>query len=467
MSRLLISTLALCLAAAPTGAMTLREAVEEAANAHPAVLAAQANKRATAYELLQAQGRKLPRVDLDADVGAEKIDRPEGLSPEVNDTWRARRQVTGTLSQPIFDGWDRINDIYRNAARVDAASYRVLARAEVLALEAVEAYVNVIRAEETLVLAEGHVRSNKKLLGRVREQVDAGKIPASEIEQVQERIAASEVTVERVRQTLREGEVAFQRVVGKRPDRLQPVGFPAGIPMSRQQAVATGLEINPQLGAAAADTSTVRYTYEQTKSTDYPFVGLEMRGQKGYDVNGTPGPNNEFAAKIVLRWNVFDGMITRNRQLEFADRWSQAQADEEDRRRTVSAEIERALVAYQGAKPRLDALRRQSASATKVVANYDVEYSVGKRTLLELLNAENARFTVATEIVSTEAVHLFSAYRVLGAMGSLIASVKADLPAESHSHALSRVKRLGRLGNALQPLKRFDFDRTWPARIFR
>jgi outer membrane protein, adhesin transport system len=453
-------------AVSPTaGALTLREAVDATASTHPAVLAAQANRRATAFELLQAQGRKLPRVDLDADIGEEKIDRPQGLSPEVNDTWRTRRQANLTLTQPIFDGWDRINDIYRNAARVDAASFRVLARAEVLALEAVEAYINVLRSEKSLTLAEAHVNAHRRILGRVREQAAEGKIPASEIDQVQERLAAAQVTVERVHQSLQESEVAFFRVVGAKPTRLQTVALPASVPVSRDAAISAGLAVNPLIGAAGADADVARLSYKQTKSTEYPFIGLEVKGSSGHDLAGTPGRSNELAAKFVLRWNVFDGLISRNRQSEFAERWSQAQAEAEDRRRSVSAEIERSLVAYQGAKPRLDALRRQTASAQKVVSNYEIEYSVGKRTLLELLNSETALFNAKAEVVNMDAVHVFSAYRVLGAIGSLIETVKAATPAYSATGALAKARRLGRFGNAAEPLKHLKPHGSWLAHI--
>ena len=448
---LTIAHLGLCPA---VNAMTLREAVEAAAQNHPAVAAAQANRRATSYELLQAQGRKLPRVDLDADIGEERIDRPLGFSSDVNDMWRTRRQGTVTLSQPIFDGWDRINDIYRNAARVDAASYRVLARAEALALEAVEAYINVTRSQKSLDLAEINVAAHKRIMSRVREQVTAGKIPASEIDQVKERFAFAESTVERIRQTLRESEVGFKRVVGVAPSKLQPARYPTGVPVTREAAVAAGLSNSPLMAAAAADADVAHLTFKQSKSTDYPTVGLEVRGQTGHDLAGTPGPNNEVSARIVLKWNIFDGLISRNRQLEFAERWSQAQAEEEDRRRSVSAEIERSLVAYQGAKPRLDALRRQAAAAATVVTNYETEYGVGKRSLLDVLNSETARFNAQAEIVNTEAIHLFSAYRILGAMGSLIETVKVAAPANSDADARDRVKALGRIGNALEPLKR-------------
>src|SRR6187455_3298499 len=73
-------------------ATSLREAVQQAVLTNPKIDAAQANRRASEYSFKQAKGRFLPEVDLDADVGQERIDRPEGLGPDVNDIWQDRRQ---------------------------------------------------------------------------------------------------------------------------------------------------------------------------------------------------------------------------------------------------------------------------------------------------------------------------------------------------------------------------------------
>ena len=98
--------------------MSLKQAVAHAVLHNPKIDAAQAGQRASEYVLDQAKGRLYPEVDLYADVGAQRVDRPEGLGPAVNDTWRNRRQVTLSVRQILFDGFDRANDIYRSQARI-------------------------------------------------------------------------------------------------------------------------------------------------------------------------------------------------------------------------------------------------------------------------------------------------------------------------------------------------------------
>ena len=61
--------------------------------------------------------------------------------------------ISAELTQVLFDGWDRSNDIYRSAATVDAAALRLLERSEALGLDAVEAYIDVQRHTQILGVA--------------------------------------------------------------------------------------------------------------------------------------------------------------------------------------------------------------------------------------------------------------------------------------------------------------------------
>ncbi len=422
---------AAAIAISPAQAETLRDVVEKAVRTNPAIDAVIANRRATEFELRQSEGRRMPRLDLDADIGGEKIDRPGGFTSDVNNRWRTRREAGLTLNQVVFDGWERVNDIYRNAARVNAASLRTLARGELVALDATEAYIDVRRHQRVIGLAQESLAAHRRILARVKEQERAGKVAQSDVIQVEERVAASEAAIERIRQSLLEAEAKFIRVVGERPRNLQPAGYPAGVPASRREAIDAGLARSPLVGAAGADVEVARLAFEQTKSARYPTVALEVQGLTGADLAGTPGRDNEVRAQVVVKWNLFDGMITRHRQLEFAQRLAQASAEREERTRLVREEIERALAAYYAGGLRLPPLRKQLGHSRAVVAAYETEYGLSKRSLLELLNAENARFNTAIDLANSEALHVFSAYRILGAMGGILSVLGITPPATS------------------------------------
>lgn len=434
-------------------ATTLREAVDRTVNTNPAIEAARANRRATDYELQQSIGRRLPRADIEADVGKEKIDRPQGFDPDVNDVWRSRRQGGLVGSQVLFDGWERINDIYRNAARVDSAALRVLARSEALALDAIEAYVDVRRHRAVLELAKQNVIKHRQILARARDQIQAGKVSASEELQVRERIAAAEEVAERIRHSLLEAEAKFLRVVGMPAGDLVPAGMPKSVSLSRQEIVSLGLSNHPLIQAARADADAAAAAREQAAAGRLPTVSLEVRGQHGYDLGGTPGRDTEVNGRLVMRWTLFDGAITRNRQLEAAERVGQAMAERDDRARGIVEEIDKALAAYTTGRNRLEVLRRQVTAARGVVGAFETEYTLGKRSLLDLLTAQNSNFNAQLQVASTEAINVVSAYRLIGAMGRILDELGVARPAEAIADQRTHVRDRRVILPGLEPLR--------------
>jgi adhesin transport system outer membrane protein len=215
-----------------------------------------------------------------------------------------------------------------------------------------------------------------------------------------------------------------------KPTSLDPAPMPRNLVLSRQALSDLGLANHPLIKAATADAEAARYAREQTYAGDYPSVSLEMRGTAGQDIAGTPGRDNELVGKVVVRWNLFDGLITRHRQLEASERLAQTLAERDDRARSVVEEINRALAAYQTGVVRLEALNRQAKSAREVVTAYEVEYTLAKRSLLDLLTAENTSFNARIQAISTEAVNLVSAYRLLAATGRILADLGIVPPPE-------------------------------------
>lgn len=133
---------------------SIQQAIRHAVTTNPGVGEATANRRATEAEWRQAQGVLLPQVRLEADVGRERRDLAiDRLNVDNNrDRWGQRGSVV--VRQLLFDGFTSLNEIWRHAARVDGAAYRVRERTELLALDAAEAYIDVVRFSRAIGLAD-------------------------------------------------------------------------------------------------------------------------------------------------------------------------------------------------------------------------------------------------------------------------------------------------------------------------
>ena len=409
-------------------AMSLREAVQQAVLTNPRIEAAQASQRASRYGLDQARGRLFPEIELNADTGAQRIDRPNGLGPDVNDQWNNRRQVTLSVRQVLFDGWDRANDIYRSQATISAESYRVLVRSEVVGLSSVEAYIDVVRHNDLLALAQDNVRRHQALLRIIRERFEGGKSPIGDLEQTVERVEAAKALVAQIKVAQAAAHAKFKNAVGISPSQLHSVTYAKGIPKSVEEVTSLALHNNPRVMAALADTDATFFEQQQFRSTLLPQVYLEGNATRGEDLEGTPGRNDEYGARVVLRWKLFDGGVRRSRVSELGERHSEKIAEQLILGRQLTEEVEVSWARLVDGRAQVEAVRRESDQDAKVVATYKDEYNANKRSLLDVLDAENARFNTQFELSNIEALHVFSSYELLALMGKLLESLDVNAP---------------------------------------
>src|SRR6478735_8471458 len=150
------AVIGLAVAIGPAGAaepFSINDALLQAAHTNPGVGEASANRRATESELRQTQSTLLPQVRLEARYGPEKFDQSAAVSTgtalpvpvQGAGSWRNGSQESVVVRQILFDGFSSIHDIWRQSARVNAAAFRVRERTELIALDAAEAYIDVVR----------------------------------------------------------------------------------------------------------------------------------------------------------------------------------------------------------------------------------------------------------------------------------------------------------------------------------
>jgi len=182
MNRYLSAAVFALVLATPVGVLnagnefTIFNAINQAVTTHPGVGEATANRRATEAELRQTQGTLLPQVRLEARTGRSKFDYKDSIVPPLgNDRWLNSKEASVVVRQILFDGFSSINEIWRQAARVDAAAYRVRERTELLALDAAEAYIDVVRYTRLIALANENVAAHRILLGNVDARFQGGR----------------------------------------------------------------------------------------------------------------------------------------------------------------------------------------------------------------------------------------------------------------------------------------------------
>jgi outer membrane protein, adhesin transport system len=441
--------------AASAAPFTINDAIRQAVQTNPTVGEAAANRRATEAELRQTQSTLLPQVRLEALAGPERLNNPAGRGPgglfnvppgavvppcsisggpgctTNNDQWVAGAQGSIAIRQLLFDGFASIHDIWRQAARVDAAAARTHERSELIALDASEAYIDVVRYTRLIALAEENVKAHRSILGNVRQRFQGGRAGQGDLEQTVERVEAAEVTLTEFRRSLEDARAKFRKAIGIEPYNLRGPGRLRGLPPTRDQVLAVALTDNPTIKAAQADTDAARQAFHQSAGRFMPTVSLEARASQGHDTNAMYGHFSEESLKVVATWDVFRGGQDLWNRVEQAERYNQTTMAHARLQRDANESIDRAWAARVVTVDRIARLEAQVSSAVKVIEAYSKEYDLGQRSLIDLLNAENQSFNAQVSLISARSVVVFADYQLLAAMGKLLAYVRAPHPVDA------------------------------------
>ena len=218
--------------AAHAASFSLQDAIRRAVTTNPAVGEARANRRATEFELRQSQGALLPQIRLQADIGPERRRQIDSNIPALRSNEFANGRQGGlVVRQVIFDGFQTVNEIWQQAARVDAAAWRVKERSELIALDTVQAYTDILRLREMIAQASRNIGVHRALLSDVQARFGGGRAGRGDVDQVQERVAAATAARSELESRLGEAVALFRKTVDREPSDLswpkRPVGLPS------------------------------------------------------------------------------------------------------------------------------------------------------------------------------------------------------------------------------------------------
>jgi len=429
---LLLATSALTLMGAPAFSMSLQEAAMMAVTTNPAMEAAKENRRAQVYELKQGRGLYYPRLDLSADVGPEWTNT-RAIDPSVT---YLRYDSRVSLTQLLFDGFEREALIERRASRLDGAAIRVEERVETLSLDTAEVYLDVLRYSDLIAIAQENIAVHESILSQVRQRVDGGESGVGDLQQTESRLAAARETLVSTEQDLRDAQARFAAVVGADPSGLVPAPSMAGsLPGRVDEAVNYAINNSPTLRARAAQIDEAKAFHREAAANYYPTIELVVQHSRNYNVDGVAGMNNDASALLQLNWNLFNGGIDTARRTELAHRIGEERAQTMNVERGIAREARVSWNALDAARSRVGILREQVASNSEVVETYRQEFLIGQRDLLDLLDSENELFLARSALVSAQYVTEFAAYRILAVMGALSNALGIPDPAEAVANA--------------------------------
>ncbi len=414
--------------------VSLRDAVAVGISTNPEYGVVAASRRATDEELNQGRALFLPSIDARADGGYEYSDDPgtrAGL--DGDDTESLGRYEAGvTLTQMLFDGWEAWYEVDRQKARVNSSAHRVRETAELVGLSIVEAYLEVLRQRELLTTARQNVADHLSILEMVNQGVEAGRSTSADMEQIKARVAQARATETDTRQALRNAESRYRLEVGDAPGQLNLPQTPfEKLAADVDNEVLQSLAHSPTLDIFASDIEVAYAEAQGTRSTFYPQLDLQVNGRQGHNLGGVEGRDRSASALVVMNWNLYRGGADTARAKEFIHRHQQSKEARAEAGRALENDVRQTWAAMVAAGERAEQFGAQAAANTEVVKSYKDQFSLDRRTLLDVLDSQNELFVSRSNTVNAEFLEMLAVYRLLALKGTLLPTLEVNYPRES------------------------------------
>lgn len=405
-------------------AMTLEQTIADAIINNPEFRAEVKRYDMIQAEVRGAQSGYYPTVDVNAGIGYEEVD-----NTTINNTGSGltRREASVRVTQNLFEGFGTQNEVARQQYRLDAQSYYVLSRANDVALSMAEAYIDVLQEQELLKLAQDNMDTHKRILEQIIQRNNAGIGNQVEVDQARARLALAESNYAAAQNNYYDAEARFRRVLGRNPDNIliKPM-FNATLPADLESATQIALAEHPTLKAANGDIAETRAQYKASDRFNYPRLDLEVEKTFDHNLAGVRGKNEYLQAMLRVRYNLYRGGRDSAEKRRTIAAYHEATEVRDNTRRQVIENLRYAWNAQTYVEKQLDYIEQHIKLTYDTLTGYRQQFTLGRRSLLDLLNTENEYNSATKNLISSEAALLKAKYRILAGMGHLLPALNID-----------------------------------------
>ncbi len=408
------------IAAGPAAADTLREALLKAYQTNPGLAADRANVRALDENvpLAKAQGR--PNVAVTGSY-------TENVLSSANTLLSPDRELSGNtqLAMPLYSGGAVKGSIRAAETRVDAGRMQLRGSESDTFVGVVGAYMNVIRDEAIVGLNKENVKVLEVNLQAAKDRFQVGDLTRTDVAQSEARLAVARGQLESAQANLISSKEQYIRVVGSPPGQLEDPPVLPNLPNSPDDAVDVALKSNPVLLAANRSSDATRYDIDVAKAAKLPTVSgvvggnyFNYLGSYGSGTNPKPGQTGSSGTVgLQFRLPLFQGGAPSAQLRQAQARRAQALETATDTERAVIAQTRSAYAIWKSSLEVIASSQRAVEANKLSLEGVRAENSVGNRTILDILNAEQELLNSQVTLVSAQRDAYVAGFALLSAMG--------------------------------------------------
>lgn len=392
--------------------------VEQVLQRNPQVFQSEAESRAAEARLSQAGAARLPRINLSGNSGREF----QQLYTTDRDTKYKQRQGQVRIAMPVYDAAINADQAQRRAQSA-SLDWRLVDVREQLMIRAVDAYGELLRQSRLVTLAQENLKAHRQYVQQIKDIARSDLGRAADLPAAQARVALAESVLTNRLTRLEAARIQWMQLSGTYVHTVSEPLPQVQLPQVLDEIVANAIDSSPALQAAQADIESAKQGVSVAKAAYLPRLIAEHSSRRGFDSGGVQGWQSDRYYGVSMDWMLPNGMVDRHanraaQEMVLASRHSRDHLQQELRARVESQWFE-----LLGSAASLKSYNDYAASAEQMVNAYREQFKIGRRTLLEVLNAENELFTARSNVESTRQDMALASWRLVALQGRMRAEL--------------------------------------------
>lgn len=344
--------------------------------------------------------------DIENQLSSDGVTHPRGYSVQ--------------LSQPIFEGFQNINAVRQAKSTVQAGREALRAVEQTTLLNAVTAYVDVVRDQAVVRLRDSNVEVLTEQLRQTKDRFNVGEVTRTDVAQAEARRSDSITQLYAAQANLKTSRATYEQIIGHPPSNLaHPPSIVHLLPSQLEDAMTLGDGQNPFILTTVYQEEASLYNVNQIMGELLPQVTLDAQYQQRFGLSNTL--KEQQVTTVMGRVNVplyqSGGVAARIRQAKETN--NQLKKEVEDARLRIHAEVISNWGLLQSTASQITSAQDALEANRIALEGVREEEKVGQRTTLDVLNAELEYLGSQIQLVTAKRDRVVAEYAIYGSVGRL------------------------------------------------
>jgi TolC family type I secretion outer membrane protein len=323
-----------------------------------------------------------------------------------------------TVTQPLFNGFGTVSGTRAAENRVKSGRAQLLDIEQQVMFQAVQAYMSVVTDQSILDLRRNNEKVLEAQLQATNDRFQAGEVTKTDVAQAQSRLQGATADRIAAEGDLTAAKAVYRQVIGQEPVQLSMPNVPANLPLKEADVVALAQQ-QPQVVAAQFTVDATKDDIDTQFSELLPSISLQGTVSQADEQASDRDHTTEGTILGVLSVPLYQAGAPDSRVRQAKQIYQQARRQLDEARRSADQQAIAAWQALETAQAQITSFEEQVRATDIALEGVRQEQSVGARTVLDVLDAEQESLNAKVSLVTAQTNLVIARFQVLQAIGRL------------------------------------------------